>query len=195
MVPATPAPDVKQAAEAPPPPAAPEPVTVTIPEGTSIMVKMIDTIDSAVNKAGEEFAASVSQPVVVGDHIVVRKGSDARVRLVNAKSVGKMTGRSELEVELVGLAIGSQTFAVESTGIAKAGASRTTRTAETVGGGAALGALIGAIAGHGKGAAIGAAVGAGAGTAAQVLTKGEQIKIPSETQLEFSLKAPITVTM
>ena len=196
MVPAAPATPAKQAAEAEPARAAVrEPVVVTIPQGTTVIVRMIDGIDSETNKAGEEFAASVSQPVVVDEHIVIRKGADARVRLINSKTAGKMTGKSELEVELVGLAIGSQTFAVESTGIAKAGASRTTRTAQTVGGGAALGGLIGAIAGKGKGAAIGAAIGAGAGTAVQVLTKGEQVKIPSETQLEFALKAPITVAM
>ena len=193
MVPAAPA---KQAAEAEPARAAVrEPVHVTIPEGTTVMVRMIDGIDSETNKAGEEFAASVSQPVVVDEHIVIRKGADARVRLVNSKSAGKMTGRSELEVELVGLAIGDQTFAVESTGIEKEGASRGKRTAQTIGGGAALGGLIGAIAKGGKGAAIGAAIGAGAGTAVQVMTKGEQVKIPSETQLEFALRAPISVTM
>lgn len=37
------------------------------------------------------------------------------------------------------------------------------KSAERIGGGAAVGAAIGAIAGHGKGAAIGAGAGAGAG--------------------------------
>jgi len=37
------------------------------------------------------------------------------------------------------------------------------KSAERVGGGAAVGAAVGAIAGHGKGAAIGAGAGAGAG--------------------------------
>jgi hypothetical protein len=191
--PAEPAPTA--AAEPAPTPPVRQPVEVTIPSGTTVTVRMIDGIDSAQNRPGEEFAASVDAPVVVGDHIVIRKGADARVRLVQAKSAGHMTGRSELEVELVGLAIGAQTFAVESSSVEKAGASRGKRTAATVGGGAALGGLIGAIAGKGKGAAIGAAVGAGAGTAVQAATKGEQIQIPPETKLDFILKAPITVTM
>jgi hypothetical protein len=156
---------------------------------------MTDGIDSSRNRAGEEFAASVDAPVVVEDHIVIRKGADARVRLVQARSAGHMTGQSELQVELVGLAIGGQTFAVESAAVQKTGASRGKRTAETIGGGAALGGLIGAIAGKGKGAAIGAAVGAGAGTAVQGATKGQQIQIPAETKLDFTLRAPITVTM
>jgi hypothetical protein len=194
------APAAKQATEPaavalPAQPAPPPPVEVTIPAGTVVTVRMIDGIDSATNQPGEEFAASVDAPVVVDDKIVIRKGADARVRLVQAKSAGRMTGQSELMVELVGLAIGSQTFAVESSGLEKAGASRGKRTAATIGGGAALGGLIGAIAGKGKGAAIGAAVGAGAGTAVQAATKGQQVQIPSETKLDFALKAPITFTM
>jgi hypothetical protein len=183
------------ATEPAPRPPVRQPVQVTVPAGSTITVRMIDGIDSSQNRPGEEFAASVDAPVVVDDHIVIRKGADARVRLVQAKSAGRMTGQSQLQVELVGLAIGAQTYAVESSAVEKTGASRGKRTAATVGGGAALGGIIGAIAGKGKGAAIGAAVGAGAGTAVQGATKGEQIQIPPETKLDFALKAPITVTM
>lgn len=193
----TPPPEPAQMAATEPAPQPPvrQPVHVTIPAGSTITVRMIDGIDSSRNRPGEEFAASVDAPVVVEDHIVIRKGADARVRLVQARSAGHMTGQSELQVELVGLAIGGQTLAVESAAVQKTGASRGKRTAETIGGGAALGGLIGAIAGKGKGAAIGAAIGAGAGTAVQGATKGQQIQIPAETKLDFTLRAPITVTM
>jgi len=73
-------------------------------------------------------------------------------------------------------------------------ASPDTRTAQTVGGGAGLGALTGAIAGRGKGAAIGAGIGAATGGGIQALGRGPQIKIPSETKIDFTLKTPITVT-
>jgi len=185
-----------EAAATPAPQPAPrQPEHVTIPAGTVITVRMIDAIDSARHRPGEEFSATVEAPVVVDERVVIQRGADARVRLVEARSAGRMTGRSELQVELVGLAIGNQTYATESGVVEKAGASRGKRTAATVGGGAALGGLIGAIAGKGKGAAIGAAVGAGAGTAVQASTKGQQIQIPSETKLDFTLKVPLTVTM
>jgi len=193
--PATAARPAEAAAAPTPQPAPRQPEQVTIPAGTVITVRMIDAIDSARHRPGEEFAASVDAPVVVDERIVIRRGADARVRLVEARTAGRMTGRSELQVELVGLAIGNQTYATESGVVEKAGASRGKRTAATVGGGAVLGTLIGAIAGKGKGAAIGAAVGAGAGTAVQASTKGEQVQIPSETKLDFTLKAPLTVTM
>ena len=79
--------------------------------------------------------------------------------------------------------------------IAALGASRGKRTAETVGGGAILGGLIGAIAGHGKGAAIGSVIGAGAGTAVEAGTKAPPMKIAPETKIDFTLKAPISVTL
>jgi len=63
-----------------------------------------------------------------------------------------------------------------------------------VGGGAVLGTLLGAVIGGGKGAAIGAATGAGAGGVAQGVTKGQQVKIPSETKLDFSLEQPVEVS-
>ena len=76
---------------------------------------------------------------------------------------------------------------------AKEGAARGKNTAEKVGGGAAIGAIIGAIAGGGKGAAIGAGVGAGAGTTAQAATRGEQVRLPSESVINFRLETSISV--
>jgi outer membrane lipoprotein SlyB len=83
---------------------------------------------------------------------------------------------------------------LESTEYKQVGTSRGKRTAATIGGGAAIGAAIGAIAGGGKGAAIGAGVGAGSGTVVQAVTKGKQIKVPSETKLDFRLQQPVEVS-
>jgi outer membrane lipoprotein SlyB len=71
------------------------------------------------------------------------------------------------------------------------GLGRNTRTAETVGGGAALGTLIGAAAGGAKGGVIGALAGAAAGAAVQILTQGKEVKIPAETVLQFRLDEPL----
>jgi hypothetical protein len=182
----------------PPPPVAPpprQPVQITVPSGTVISVRMIDSIDSQLNHPGEEFSASLEAPVVVSDKVVIPQGSDARVRLVESRSAGHMTGSSELQLELIALNANGNSYNVTTGYYVLQGASRGKRTAETVGGGAGLGALIGAIVGRGKGAAIGAAVGAGAGTATQAATKGQQVKVASETKIDFTLKAPFTVAM
>lgn len=180
-------------APAPAPPAAPRTVEVEIPVGTLLTVRMIDSIDSEVNRAGEVFRASLDAPVVIENEVVVPAGEDVYVKLVDARSAGRMTGRSELQLELVRLEYQGKSYVLQSSTYKEAGTSRGKRTAATVGGGAAVGAAIGAIAGGGKGAAIGAAIGAGTGTAVQVMTKGQQIRIPSETKLEFELEQPVQV--
>lgn len=177
-----------------PTPPPPQPTRLEIPAGTSVRVQMIDGVDSSVNHAGEVFHASLAAPIVVNDQIVVPAGTDTYVKLVNAKSAGRMTGQSQLALELVRMDFQGKSYGLVSNEYTQTGSSRGKRTAETVGGGAAIGAVLGAIIGHGKGAAIGAATGAGAGTVAEAATKGQQVKIPSETKLDFVLDQPVEVS-
>ena len=174
-------------------PSTPSSSSVTIPTGTTIVVRMIDGIDSSVNKVGDTFNASLEAPIVVGSNVLAQKGADVYGRLVEAKQAGRVQGQSELRLELTGVKINNQVVSVVTGAYEAAGQSRGKNTAEKVGGGAVIGALIGAIAGGGKGAAIGAGVGAGAGTAVQVMTHGQQVRVPSETILNFTLQQPVTV--
>src|SRR5438094_1790686 len=159
------------AAPAPPPP---QPVTVTVPANAIVTVRTIDSIDSKTNQAGQVVKASLDPPIEVDNKVIVPSGADAYVKLVDAKSAGRVTGRSELGLELISIVFQGKTYNVVSSDVKQSGTSRSKQSAERIGGGAALGALIGAVAGGGKGAAIGAAVGGGAGTGVQVFTKGQQ---------------------
>lgn len=179
----------------PPPPPPPEPKQVEIPAGTTITIRMIDGVDSSVNRAGEIFHASLDAPIVIGDEVVVPRGADVYVRLVNASSAGRMTGKSELHLELVKLEFQGQSYPLVSSTYDVSGSSRGANTAKKVGIGAVAGTLLGAIAGGGKGAAIGAAAGAGGGAIWNGVTHGQQVKIPSETKLDFQLDQSTTVTV
>lgn len=170
------------------------PAEVTIPEGTRLTVRLIDPVDTAKNKEGDTFRASLNAPVVIHEKTVIPKDTDVTARLVSAKSAGRFAGSSSVVLTLDTIAVGGKKYAVQTGEFTRQGASRGSRTAKVVGGTAAVGAVIGAIAGGGKGAAIGAAAGAGAGTGVQAVTKGQQVKLPSETLLEFELAAPLTVT-
>jgi hypothetical protein len=182
------------AVAAPAPPSPPQPVTVTVPANSIVTIRTIDGIDSSTNHAGEVFKASLDAPIVVDNRVIVPAGADAYLKLVSASSAGRIAGRSELSLELASIVFQGKTYNVVSSDVKQSGASRGKRSAATIGGGAALGALIGAVAGGGKGAAIGAAVGGGAGTGVQVFTKGQQVKIPSETRLDFTLQQPLDIT-
>lgn len=178
-----------------PPPPPPPPRKFTIPEGTDVRVQMIDTIDSKTNQPGETFQASLDSPLVSGSQVVVAKGANVTVKLLEAKTSGKFKGQSELEVALDHIVLKGKSYPLSSSSVQEVGKSRGKETAKKTGLGAAIGAGIGAIAGGGKGAAIGAGIGAGAGAGSQLIMKGKQVKIPSETKLDFRLSAPVTFTL
>jgi hypothetical protein len=167
--------------------------SITIPAGQSILVRMIDGVDSSKNHVGDIFHASLETDLTVNNALVARKGADVYGRLAEAKEAGHISGSSELQLELTRMVIDGRDYPLVSSDYTLQGKGRGSNTAKKVGGGAVAGAIIGAIAGGGKGAAIGAGVGSAAGAGVQVLTRGQQVKVPSETLLEFRLQQPATV--
>src|SRR6266849_5750652 len=153
---------------------------VTIPAGQALLVRMIDGVDSSKNHVGDVFHASLETDLTVGNTIVAHKGTDVYGRLATAEKSGTFSGKSELQLELTRMVIDGRDYPVVSSEYTLQGKGQGASTAKKVGGIAAAGAIIGAIAGGGKGAAIGAAAGGATGAGVQVLTKGQQVKVPSE---------------
>jgi hypothetical protein len=166
---------------------------ITIPTGTRISVRTIDAIDSTQNHVGDRFQASLEEPLLVNGEEVVPKGADVYGRLTQSNTSGTFTGKSQLGLELTGIVVNGRTFPLVTGEYAVAGKSRGASTAKRTVGGAAVGSIIGAIAGGGKGAAIGAGVGGGVGAGSEVITKGDQVKVPSETLLDFTLQQDASV--
>jgi len=166
---------------------------VQLSAGTNIVVRTIDGIDSESAHVGQTFAASVDEPVMVNGQTVIPRGADVTLKLVDSKESGKLTGRSELTLDLMSVRVNGRMVDVNTQTVSRESSSRGARTAKVAGGTAAVGAIIGAIAGGGKGAAIGAGAGAAAGAGAEVVTKGQRVKIPSETRLSFVLDTPVNL--
>ncbi|MFN3323958.1 MAG: hypothetical protein ACK5AZ_10715 [Bryobacteraceae bacterium] len=173
---------------APAAPAQPAKAALELPAGTQLVVRMIDDVDSQRDTVGQTFRASLDEPVMIDGRVAVPRGADVVAKLVDDKQSGRVTGRTELTLDLVSLMVDGRMMDINTQEVTTQSESRTAQSAKVVGGTAALGAVIGAIAGGGRGAAIGAASGAGAGTAVQVLTKGQRVRIPSETRLQFTLE-------
>ena len=180
------------ATRVPPPPPAPR--KLIIDQGTQVTVRLLDPIDSEKNQTGDTFHATLNATLTSDGEEAVPAGTELTGHLVSVKSAGKFAGQSEVVLQLDSLKSGSETYDLQTDQYKKTGSSRGKNTAEKVGGGAVIGSIIGAIAGGGKGAAIGGAAGAGVGGGVQAATKAQQIKLPSETVLNFTLQAPITVT-
>ena len=131
----------------------------------------------------------------VDSDVVIPRGSDVFVKLTDVQSAGKMTGKSEVKVQLDRLVVGKNSYPVQSNTYAQEAGSQTAKTAKTVAVGSAIGAIIGGIAGGRKGAVIGAGAGGGGGAAVEAAQKSEQVHITSETALVFRLEAPLEVTV
>ncbi len=190
----TPAPAPSPAPAAIPRAPVERPAEVSIPAGTAVSVSLIDAIDTAQNTAGQTFHASLASPLTVRDRVIVPVGNNATVLLTGAKGAGRIKGNSAADVRLASIEYRGKVYPVESSSVQQTGKARGKNTAIKTGIGAAAGALIGGLAGGGKGAAIGSAAGGGAGFGLNAFTHGAQVKIPSETVLNFTLQAPLTLT-
>jgi hypothetical protein len=167
--------------------------SVELPAGTNLVVRMIDGVDSEVNRVGQTFAGSMDQPVTMGGETIIPRGADVVVKLVDAKESGKLTGRAELTLDLMSVKVDGRMVDINTQSVSRESDSRGQRTAKVAGGAAAVGAVIGAIAGGGKGAVIGAGAGGAAGAGAEEVTKGQRVKVPSETRLTFVLDTSIRI--
>jgi hypothetical protein len=165
-----------------------------IPAGTTLIVRANENISAEHAEQGRNYDAEIAQDIVNAEgQVLVSRGSPAKLTVLEA-STGGAVGTSNLTLALASVSTGGRAYTIESDiaerqGTQGLGANE--RTARNVGGGAALGALIGAIAGGGSGAAAGAAIGAAAGGTAQVLTRGDAVRVPAETVLTFRLEEPI----
>ena len=175
----------------PPPP--PAPAKVTVPSGTALPVRLIDTIDSATAQTGDTFHGTLDSPLAIDGEVVVPAHYDVEGHIVAAQASGKFAGRALLELQLDRIKVGDRWYNVETDHFKQETGSRGKNTAAKVGGGAVAGAILGGIFGGGKGAAIGSVAGAGAGGGVQAASKKPDIKLSSERVLTFALQQPVTI--
>ena len=193
----TPAPPERDPAPVavPPPAPAPERHTVTLNAGLLVPVRLVDGLSSERNANGDSFSGTLDKELVVDGFVIAERGSRVEGRVVASDKGGKVRGTAALAVELTRIRLSDgQTITVQTDSFEKHAEDSRAQDATKVGVGAAIGAAIGAMAGGGKGAAIGAGVGGGAGAGDVLLTRGKPATLPSETRINFRLRAPVTVT-
>jgi hypothetical protein len=166
---------------------------VTVPAGTRILIRTIDPIDTTKQKTGYRFTASLETNLQVENTVVAPRGTTVYGRLAQASSAGKMSGSSQLTLEITDIVLGGTSYPLLTSTYEIKGKGEGKKTAGKIIGGAGLGALIGGIAGGGAGAAIGVLAGAAGGTALAASKKGEQLQIPSESLLEFRIEQPVSL--
>jgi hypothetical protein len=170
--------------------------THVVPSGTEISVQTHETIDGSTAANEQMFDANVTENVLDADgKVVIPAGAKARIIIKSLTQAGRIQGQSDLVLDLASVSIDGRQYALSTADLeekGRAGVGKNKRTAEFLGGGAAVGGIVGALFGGGKGAAIGAGAGAGGGTLAQALTKGS-IRVEAETILVFKLDMALEV--
>ena len=164
-------------------------VNPKIPAGTSVQVRITETLSSETATIGQVFHGSLAAAVVGNGRTLFPKGASVTGEVVSVERSGRLSTPGELHLSLRTIRTGGRTYAVSMRTVIIKGQSHTKSNVTKIGGGTAMGALIGAIAGGGKGAAIGAGVGAAAGTGVAAGTGKKPAEVQSETLLTWEAQA------
>lgn len=170
--------------------------TLEAPAGTELVVRTTELIDSKTAKPEQTFGAIFEQSLTDASGRVIIPQRSTALLVIRQMSGGGATGSPEMILDVKSITVSGRRYLVSTTDLPQdndTGIGKNKRTAEAIGGGAAIGSIIGAIAGGGKGAAIGGVIGAAGGAGAQVLTRGHDVLVPAETVLHFRLDQPVTL--
>jgi hypothetical protein len=165
----------------------------TVPAGTSLMVRMSESIDTDTSNPGETFRASVDAPVLINGEVAVPQGAEAIGRIVAIEQSGRFRGRSMVAMEITALNFSGKSIGILTSTYRENNDSKGKKMVKTSAGGGIVGAIVGALTGGPIGAMIGSSVGAAGGAVVQVIRGDEPVRIPAESLVIFTLQSPITI--
>lgn len=166
---------------------------VTLPAGSTLPVRITQTLDSGSAQTGDSFSGALATDVIEDGMVLIPRGASVNGRVTEVHEAAHFKGSSLLTIELLGVTARGERVSVSTQPYSVEGKGRGKNTAVKTGVGAAAGAVLGGIFGGGKGAAIGAAAGGGTGAAINGVTRGDQVQIPSETVVRFVTTNSLTV--
>ena len=169
------------------------PQEIVVPSGTAITVRLQNAVSSATSHPGDEFEATLDQPIMVDGQTIAPEGAHVLGRVVAARHSGRLMHPGYLRIALSSVTVNGKSIPIQSSSVMVAGASHKRRNLAWIGGGAGGGALIGAIASGGTGALIGSAIGAAGGTTAAYATGKKDVGFGAERRLTFRLTKSVTI--
>jgi len=172
----------------------PQTFTLNVPAGTWITVRMNQPLSSDHNQAGDSFTATLAEPIVSNGRIVARRGQMIGGVVSEAKKAGRVSGTSQLGLELTELSLADgRQIQMKTRLMERKGETSYGRDAAAIGTTTGVGAAIGAGVNGGVGAGVGAAAGLVVSTVGVLLTRGRATEVYPEQPLTFRLESPLTI--
>jgi hypothetical protein len=158
------------------------PNTITLPEGTVISVRIADKINSNHNQIGDIFTGIVDPSVLVDSRVVIPRGTEAQLQMVEDKKGGHLHGNAEIEVELISLVIDGKKIDADSDVVKRKKGALSTKAMAAVKPGA-VGAAEVAVSVNPIGAAALGGI---------AVLKAAKVQIKPGTRIAFTLASPLT---
>jgi hypothetical protein len=188
----TPAPSKPAVTPVPQPP--PAPVSVNVPAGTTLAIRLNQSISVKTNQAGDRFTGGIVDSVFSSDHrVLIPKGARVDGVVDASHRRGRFKGSSLLQLRLTSLTMNGTRYSLATRDLTRSKKGKGKRSAAMIGGGAGLGMLVGGVASGGTGLLVGGLAGGGAGTAAAGLTGNRDIEIPAGSIVRFKLAKSLVV--
>lgn len=169
--------------------------SVTMPGGTAIVVALVDSIDTDVQISGQEFRASLIEPIVVNGYTLFPYGAEVKGVLSRVVESGRLTTPAELDFSLTAIQDANGRWVdVPTDMIMEKKGSHTDREVAMIGGGAIVGGIIGKIIDRDGSTEVGAVAGAAAGTGLSAATGKDDIFYGVGSVITFFSREPMQVT-
>jgi len=165
--------------------ASPDASAVTVPAGTRVVIRMVDSVDTKRHKAGHKFRGQLEGALVVNGVTAAPRGTILYGVVVSSKQSGRAVGSSSMAMEFTDIMINDQLFPIATQTLAAQSGNESGRTVGRTARAAAIGGLIGG--------SSGAKTGAKVGVGASILTSGSSINVPAGSLLETTLRTPLRI--
>ena len=166
---------------------------IVVPEGTNLIVSLMDRLSTAENEAGDRFKAVLDKSIKLKNGYKIPVKTPVVGKIVRCVPSGKVSGVAQMSVRLTKIKIRGKWYEIRTNTIRMNAKKTTKKDAAIIGGSSALGAIIGGIVGGKKGAGLGALIAGGTGTAVVLNTKGKEIELPVETEFKFELRDDLVI--
>jgi len=155
---------------------------ITLRPGAVISVRIADTVNSSHNHTGDLITGTVDPSVLINNRVVIPRGTEAHLRLMEDKKGGRIHGKAAIRLELVALVLNQEKQDVDSDDYGKKeGALEAKAKGE---------ALAGASGGIRAAASANPVVGAADPIIA--VFRPAKVELPAGTRIPFTLTAPFT---